>query len=221
MWQQWFWLKCFVGDSPPSLPNELNWCWSGIHFDQIFRDYLFIGYMIQVFHTSRQNWLYCQTKSSMVDSNMSFSDWQAQKDQSKFVWWPAYAGVIRSSSSIRHTVRQLYISRTVWPSITTFYLNIHTGQVYKNARYDVTSYFRLVVVKVLINGRKWRLRRLRVEFLENSFKWGSQNFTSLWWLIGSTNFADMTSLAVSGQLQSVVKYCTKVHKTGSDGQRVE
>ena len=38
-------------------------------------------------------------------------------------------------------LRQSYISRTVWPRITKFYTNLHTGRVYNHTGYDVTSYF--------------------------------------------------------------------------------
>ena len=37
----------------------------------------------------------------------------------------------------------------------------------------------------------------------------------------SHNLPDMTSLAVSSRLQNVIKYCTKVRKTGPASQRVE
>ena len=36
-----------------------------------------------------------------------------------------------------------------------------------------------------------------------------------------TNLPDMTSPAISGRLQDAIKYCTKVHRTGPAGQRVE
>ena len=37
-------------------------------------------------------------------------------------------------------------SRTVWPRITKFYTDIHTGSLYGHTGYDVTSYFRSEVI---------------------------------------------------------------------------
>ena len=55
------------------------------------------------------------------------------------------------------------------------------------------------------------------------FKQGAGNFMGLLMTIAPTNLPDMTSLAVSGRLQNVIKYGTKVRKTGpvQAGQRVE
>ena len=55
------------------------------------------------------------------------------------------------------------------------------------------------------------------------FKRGSPNSTHLSETIGNTKLPDshMASLAASGRLQSAIKYCTKVDKTGPAGQRVE
>ena len=39
-------------------------------------------------------------------------------------------------------------SRTVWPKITTFYTNFHTGRVYNHTGYDVTICFWLEVIGV-------------------------------------------------------------------------
>ena len=49
---------------------------------------------------------------------------------------------------------------------------------------------------------------------------GPPNFTRLSGTIGLRNLPDMTPRAPSGRLQSVSKYCTKLHKTGPAGHRV-
>ena len=51
---------------------------------------------------------------------------------------------------VLHKVRQSYISRTVWPRVSKFYMNLHnhTGQVYSRARYDVNNYFLSEVINV-------------------------------------------------------------------------
>ena len=53
------------------------------------------------------------------------------------------------------------------------------------------------------------------------FKRASGNFTDLSGTIGPKKLSDMTSFAVSGRVQNVIKYCTKVSKTGPAGQRVK
>ena len=58
------------------------------------------------------------------------------------------------------------------------------------------------------NGRKCRLRRLRV------------NFTHLSATASSTSLSDMTSLAASCRMQNATTYCTKVRKTGAAGIEV-
>ena len=88
------------------------------------------------------------------------------------MWWPAYAGVI----VVRHKVRQSYISRTVWPRNTKIYTTLHTGRLYYNTGYDLTDYFRLAVIEVKINGRKWRLRRFRCCLSRETFELKSPNF---------------------------------------------
>ena len=44
------------------------------------------------------------------------------------------------------------------------------------------------------------------------FKLGPRNFTHLLRISGLTNMPEMTSLAASGQLQNVIKYCTELCK---------
>ena len=79
-----------------------------------------------------------------------------------------------------------------------------------------TSYWQLSKLK---KGRKCRLRRLRVEFLENGFVPGPPNCTRLSGTMAPTDPPDMMSLAASGRLQHVIKYCAKVHKkTGAAGK---
>ena len=57
------------------------------------------------------------------------------------------------------------ISKTVQPRITKFYSDIHTDMFYSRTRYDIIIYFRSEAIGEK-NSRKYRLRRLRVEFLE-------------------------------------------------------
>jgi len=45
-------------------------------------------------------------------------------------------------------VSQSYISRTVWPRITKFHLNLHAPGVYNSTGYDVTMCFRSEVIDV-------------------------------------------------------------------------
>ena len=57
------------------------------------------------------------------------------------------------------------ISKTVWPRIAKVYGDIHTDIVYSHTGYCFIIYFRSEVIEE--NSRKYHLRRLRVEFLEN------------------------------------------------------
>ena len=47
------------------------------------------------------------------------------------------------------------------------------------------------------------------------------DFKRLSGTIGPTNLPNMTSLAVSGQLQKARKYCTKAHKMGAAGKEAK
>ena len=58
--------------------------------------------------------------------------------------------VIRRRRSYK--VRQSYISRTLWPKIAKFCVDIHTNLLYVHARYDVTSYFRSEVIAYKLFG---------------------------------------------------------------------
>ena len=80
--------------------------------------------------------------------------------------------------------------------------------------YDITNYFRSGATAK--NSRKCRLKRLQVEFLENSFSRGSPNLTRLSGINDPTKLPDMTSS------QHAIEYWTKVmRKTGPAGQRVK
>ena len=72
------------------------------------------------------------------------------------------AGVV-----VRNKMRQSYISRTVCPRITKFYANLHIPR--STTTPDMTSLTTSSRVGSYSekNLRKCRLRRLRVEFLEN------------------------------------------------------
>ena len=60
-----------------------------------------------------------------------------------------------------------------------------------------------------------------VEFLKNGLSEDNKIIHAYRGTIGLANLWDMTSLAAFGRLQNAIKYCTKVHKTGPAGQRVE
>ena len=80
---------------------------------------------------------------------------------------PYYYEVRRPVSLfIRHKVRQSYISWTVWPGITKFYMDIHTDLLLSAALHmtyvSPTSNWHFVEVRK--NDRKYRPRRLWVEF---------------------------------------------------------
>ena len=53
------------------------------------------------------------------------------------------------------------------------------------------------------------------------FNQGPRNFTHSSQTIGLTNLLDMASLAASSRLQNAIKYCAKVPKANSAGQRVK
>ena len=64
-----------------------------------------------------------------------------------------------------------------------------TDLLYSRTGYDVTNYFRSEVIVQKLS--KCRLRRLRVEFLENGLSKDPKFFTDLSGTTGSTNVPDM------------------------------
>ena len=55
-------------------------------------------------------------------------------------FWPYVMTCVRwyhSSSFVRHKMRQPYISRTGWPTINKFYIDIRTDLIYIHTEYDV------------------------------------------------------------------------------------
>ena len=100
-------------------------------------------------------------------------------------------------SFVRDKVSPSNISRTVWPRLTKFHIDIHTDLFYNT--HDMTS-LTIIPVGSCLEKTCWnyRLQRLLVEFLEN----GSSTITKfihLSGIIGSTNLSDMTSSATSGR----------------------
>ena len=89
---------------------------------------------------------------------------------------------------VHHKLSCSNISRTVWPRITTFYMDIHTDLLYSNNRYDVTNFFMSEVIT------KMPPPMASVGISREQFK-GSQNFTHLSETVGLTNLPDMKSLA--------------------------
>ena len=71
---------------------------------------------------------------------------------------------LKKRSKMQHMAASLlYISWTVWDSITKFYRHIHAYLPYICTGYGITMYFRSEAT-VKTNSRKCRLRRLWVEF---------------------------------------------------------
>ena len=64
----------------------------------------------------------------------------------------------------RHEISSSNMLKTVWPRITKFYVN--TDIVYSHTGHDVSIYFWPEVIAKK-NCRKYRIRQLRVEFLQN------------------------------------------------------
>ena len=62
------------------------------------------------------------------------------------------------------------------------------------------------------NCRKCHLRRLWVEFRQNSLKDDQEMLHAFRGQSAPQSLPDMTSLAASGRLQNAIKYCTKVRK---------
>ena len=106
--------------------------------------------------------------------------------------------------------------RSLQPRINKIDTNIHTDVLNSHTEYDVNGYLLPVSsYRSSKNGRKCRLRRLRMEFVENGLYLvpGPPNFACLSATIGLTNLPDMMSLAASSRQQNAIKYCTKMRKT--------
>ena len=88
----------------------------------------------------------------------------------------------------------------------------HTGD-------DVTGYFWLALIEVQKTVENAASNGFGA-ISQERFKRGSRNLTRVSRTIGPTKLPDMTSLAVSGRLQNVIKYGTVVRKTGLVGQRI-
>ena len=112
-------------------------------------------------------------------------------------WWTFlfYAGVVRSFV-VRHKVKQLYISITIWPRITKFYTDIHTDRVYNSTGYDIINYFLSDVIYVQ-KRTKMTLPTATGAISRELFRSALSNFRSLSGIIGLTNLSDTTSLAAS------------------------
>ena len=89
-------------------------------------------------------------------------------------------------------------------------MDIHIDIIYNYTRYDVIRYFwSEVIVK---NCRKYRTRRLLVEFLQNGLStdhkilpiFREQSASQIYW--------KLILVAASGCLQNAIKYCTKERK---------
>ena len=65
-------------------------------------------------------------------------------------------------------------SARVQPRTAKLCKGIHADLGYSRNGYDVTSYFRSAFVEVRKNGQKFRLRQLRVEFMENGLSEGHE-----------------------------------------------
>ena len=78
--------------------------------------------------------------------------------------WPASAHLVRSFG--HHKVSTLYVLRTVWLRITTFYADIRTDQLYIHTGCDVIA----TSSQKLLRKKRWKccLRRVLVKFLKDS-----------------------------------------------------
>ena len=85
-------------------------------------------------------------------------------------------------------MRQSYISKTVWPRITKFYVNIRSRQIYNQTWYDVTMYFRSEVIDV----RKRAVNDVFDGFNLESRKLAHASIPTSW-----STIPDMTSLTTS------------------------
>ena len=94
-------------------------------------------------------------------------------------------------------------------------MDIHAGLLYTHTGQDLTSYFRSEVIAK--NRRKYRLRRLQVEFLKNDLTKDRDDTHNRGQRAPKAAGDDFT-LAVSVLLQNAIKYCTNVHKTDEAGQ---
>ena len=136
--------------------------------------------------------------------------------RSEVAFWPyVMTGVGRRLSRNRDS----RISRERFdPESQNFSTNVYTNKIYHNTGYDVTICFRSEGILNILS--KMPPPTASGTISREKFKRGSRNFTDLSGTIGPTNLPDMASLAVSGR-QNLIKYCTKVRKTGLVGQRVE
>ena len=121
--------------------------------------------------------------------------------------------VIGFNMFVWHEISSSNISRTVLPSITKFYRDIHTD-IPTSSHTGWRDY--LLPVASYKSEKRTKIPPLAVlgGISGEWFKQGSRNFTHLSRTIGFTN------LAAPGWLQNVIKYCTKVRKTGPVRQRV-
>ena len=115
-------------------------------------------------------------------------------------------------SFVRHKVGSSNISRTVWHWITKFYTDIHTNIPHSRTGYNVTNYFRLIVITKKLS--KIPLQMTSGQISREPFERWSRNFTHLSGTISLTNLPDMTPLAAAGRLQNTNKYCIEVRKNG-------
>ena len=99
----------------------------------------------------------------------------------------------RSSSFVRHKVRQSYISKTVWPRIPKFYRNLQIDRVFNHTTLTASG-----------------------GISQEHFKWGSRNFTWLSWT-APTNLPEMTSLAISVYCKMQLVLHKSVQKSGMAG----
>ena len=120
------------------------------------------------------------------------------------MWWPAYAGVVRSS---RIWGSRIFRERFDLESQNFTRAFIPAGPTYHHTGYDVANYFRPNII--LRKSSKMPPPTASGGISRERFKRGSRNFTAFSGTIGPTSIPDMTSLALSGRLQNVFKYCTK------------
>ena len=91
-----------------------------------------------------------------------------------------------------------------------FYMDVLTELFYIHTEYDVINYFRSEIFTKKLS--KMPHMTASGGIFQERFKSASQNLTRLLGTIDPTNLPDMTSLAVSGQLQNAFKSAQKCVK---------
>ena len=115
---------------------------------------------------------------------------------------------------VRHEISSSNISKTVWPTTTKFYSDIHNDIVYSHTGHDVIIYF----LSEVIGDKQSKMPPATASggISRERFKLGSSSFTCLSTTSGIINLPEMASPspAPSGRLQNAIIFYRNVRKTG-------